>query len=42
LDDWVLENPKEAISDGLSISGIASYEPSDGLLELKMVCYLLL
>ncbi|KAG7584826.1 Pyridoxal phosphate-dependent transferase [Arabidopsis thaliana x Arabidopsis arenosa] len=36
FDDWVLENPKEAISDGLSISGIASYEPSDGLLELKM------
>ncbi|KAL1210968.1 putative aminotransferase ACS10 [Cardamine amara subsp. amara] len=37
LDDWDLENPKEAISDGLSISGIASYEPSDGLMELKMV-----
>ncbi|XP_024015949.1 probable aminotransferase ACS10 isoform X2 [Eutrema salsugineum] len=36
LDDWVLENPKEAISDGLSISGIASYEPCDGLMELKM------
>ncbi|VVA93668.1 unnamed protein product [Arabis nemorensis] len=36
-DDLVSENPKEeAISDGLSISGIASYEPCDGLMELKM------
>uniref|UniRef100_A0A1J3GIK4 Putative aminotransferase ACS10 n=2 Tax=Noccaea caerulescens TaxID=107243 RepID=A0A1J3GIK4_NOCCA len=36
LNDWDSENPKEAISDGLSMSGIASYEPSHGLMELKM------
>ncbi|KFK27710.1 hypothetical protein AALP_AA8G419200 [Arabis alpina] len=36
-DDLVSENPKEElVSDGLSISGIASYEPCDGLMELKM------
>ncbi|CAH8321592.1 unnamed protein product [Eruca vesicaria subsp. sativa] len=35
-DDWVSENPREVISDGLCMSGIASYEPSHGLMELKM------
>ncbi|XP_009113033.2 probable aminotransferase ACS10 [Brassica rapa] len=33
--DWVSEDPGEAISDGLCMSGIASYEPSHGLIELK-------
>ncbi|CAA7040890.1 unnamed protein product [Microthlaspi erraticum] len=36
LNDWNLENPEETISDGLNISGIASYEPSHGLMELKV------
>ncbi|KAL0793950.1 hypothetical protein Bca101_065327 [Brassica carinata] len=35
-DDWVSGNPREVISDGLCISGIASYEPCHGLTELKM------
>ncbi|RID44636.1 hypothetical protein BRARA_I01418 [Brassica rapa] len=33
--DWVSEDPGEAISDGLCMSGIASYEPCHGLIELK-------
>ncbi|XP_010533739.1 PREDICTED: probable aminotransferase ACS10 [Tarenaya hassleriana] len=35
LEDWLSENPREAVSGGLSISGIASYYPSDGQMELK-------
>lgn len=35
-DDWVSGNPREVISDGLCMSGIASYEPCHGLTELKM------
>uniref|UniRef100_A0A1J3CN98 Putative aminotransferase ACS10 n=1 Tax=Noccaea caerulescens TaxID=107243 RepID=A0A1J3CN98_NOCCA len=36
-ENWISENLEEGISIGLSLSGIASYEPSDGLMELKMV-----
>ncbi|VVA91099.1 unnamed protein product [Arabis nemorensis] len=35
--DLVSDYSKEETSIGLSLSGIASYEPSDGLMELKMV-----
>lgn len=34
-DGWVSDNPREVISDGLCMSGIASYEPCHGLIELK-------
>ncbi|PRQ17937.1 putative 1-aminocyclopropane-1-carboxylate synthase [Rosa chinensis] len=36
--DWLLENAKDAILGGeeLGISGIACYQPSDGLMELKL------
>lgn len=34
IKDWVSHT-----SIGLSLSGIASYEPSDGLMELKMVIF---
>ncbi|KAF3448437.1 hypothetical protein FNV43_RR09150 [Rhamnella rubrinervis] len=40
--DWLVENARDAILGGggscseLSISGIASYQPFDGLMELKM------
>ncbi|CAN7090756.1 unnamed protein product [Brassica rapa subsp. narinosa] len=33
--DWVSEDPGEAISGGLFMTGIASYEPCHGLIELK-------
>ncbi|KAJ7975585.1 1-aminocyclopropane-1-carboxylate synthase [Quillaja saponaria] len=40
IENWLLENVKDSImgTDGhtLSISGIASYQPFDGLWELKM------
>ncbi|GAV61862.1 Aminotran_1_2 domain-containing protein [Cephalotus follicularis] len=40
IEKWMTENLKDSImgSDGgdLSISGIATYQPSDGLVELKM------
>lgn len=44
VQDWLVENAREAILGGggsgseLSISGIASYQPFDGLMDLKMVC----
>nr|ABY55589.1 1-aminocyclopropane-1-carboxylate synthase [Rosa hybrid cultivar] len=36
--DWLMENAKDAILGGeeLGISGIACYQPSDGLMELKL------
>ncbi|XP_062026228.1 probable aminotransferase ACS10 isoform X2 [Rosa rugosa] len=36
--DWLMENAKDAILGGeeLRISGIACYQPSDGLMELKL------
>ncbi|XP_050376387.1 probable aminotransferase ACS10 [Argentina anserina] len=39
VGDWLMENAKEAIVGGeeLGISGIACYQPFDGLLELKLV-----
>lgn len=41
LRDWLAENLKDLALDGeegnLSISGLATYQPFDGLIELKMV-----
>ncbi|KAF5729917.1 ACC synthase 10 isoform 1 [Tripterygium wilfordii] len=37
VEDWLAENANYAILGGeLGISGIATYQPSDGLMELKM------
>lgn len=42
--DWLVENARDAMLSGggnvpeLSISGIASYHPFDGLMDLKVVC----
>ena len=43
VEEWFVENAKEAILGGggegeeLSISGIAAYQPSHGLMQLKVV-----
>lgn len=44
VKEWLVENAKEAILGGgggegeeLSISGIATYQPSHGLTQLKVV-----
>lgn len=43
VKEWLVENAKEAILGGggegeeLSISGIATYQPSHGLAQLKVV-----
>ncbi|KAM7257011.1 hypothetical protein ACFE04_012752 [Oxalis oulophora] len=36
VKEWLLENADEAILGGKKISGIASYQPHDGLMELKL------
>lgn len=41
IGDWLARNVKDTLLDerqgGLSISGLATYQPFDGLVELKMV-----
>lgn len=40
--DWLVENAEDAILGGgeLGISGIACYQPFDGFMELKVVCFI--
>lgn len=46
--DWLADNARDAILGGgrsgaeLGIGGIASYQPSDGLMELKVVNFIIL
>lgn len=41
IENWLSKNLNDSllggIDDGLNISGIATYQPSDGLMELKVV-----
>lgn len=41
IGDWLARNVTDTLLDerqgGLSISGLATYQPFDGLVELKMV-----
>lgn len=41
MEEWLVENARAAILGGggeeLNVSGIATYQPADGLPELKMV-----
>ena len=42
IEEWLSKHMNEAVllggvDGGLSISGIAPYQPSDGLMELKVV-----
>lgn len=44
IENWLSKNLNDSllgrIDEGLNISGIAAYQPSDGLMELKVVLFL--